>query len=137
MEGSTTIEELSLAVTQYAKEGTEDRDIIEKFCIEYINLLEEDSSILDRADFKESFSLLINEIGMNTLTDTEEGDTLWSILLDCWTSYGTQHDYSKGIIKAFNDSVNYTFDENYRNIYGSLQYYNKKVLSRIRHRHTH
>ena len=66
MEGSTTIEELSLAVTQYAKEGTEDRDIIEKFCIEYINLLEEDSSILDRADFKESFSLLINEIGMNT-----------------------------------------------------------------------
>ena len=65
MEGSTTIEELCLAVTQYAKEGTEDRDIIEKFCIEYINLLEEDSSILDRADFKESF-FLINEIGMNT-----------------------------------------------------------------------
>ena len=86
----------TLAVTQYAKEGTEDRDIIEKFCIEYINLLEEDSSILDRTDFKESFSLLINEIGMNTLTNTEEGDTLWSILLDCWTSYGTQHNYSKG-----------------------------------------
>ena len=132
----TTIEQLALRVIQYAKEDTEDRLIIENFCIEYIALLEKDSLIIERENFKESFSLLTCEIAIDVLTETREANTLWSILMDCWTCYGTHHDDNTGIIKAFNDLVNYTFDENYRNIYQTLNHYTKEVLPNVRHHRT-
>jgi len=134
MEPKTIIERLNSEVLDYAKAGTHDRETLERFSREYMDLLDHKSLILcttiqqlERESLGPNtstitttenveamapgFSLLITELADDVFTETESGRTLWKVVLDCWTALGPQHDDPKPLAKTLRELIDYTFNE--------------------------
>ena len=134
METKTIIERLNSEVLDYAKAGTHDRETLERFSVEYRNLLQdkpmtfEDMTLLCDLD---GFILLTCELASTLFKETERGDILWNIAMDCHSCYFTDHTDARGFTVAFTTLVNYTFNEGFRNAYDILTIYSEQCIPAI------